>query len=198
MARRRASHSVSFAPLVIVAAVAVAGYFAWRHRGALLPAATKPVATTPAPAASAAALDVCALAPRADVAAALGTESLEARPAGAGADVPVAGACTWEFTRDGRKGSLVVLAFNRGSLARSAGGLQGHDYYASVVTGLEYELKSVPKPLAGIGDEAAVAGFEGGEGQVVARRGDLVLQLVARGADRAATERAARAMLAAR
>ena len=197
MARRRASHSVSFAPIVIVAVLAVAGYLAWRYRDALLPAAKTPV-TAATPAATAAALDVCALAPRADVAAALGTDALEARHAGAGADVPVAGACTWEFTRDGRKGSLVVLAFTRGSLARGAGGLQGHDYYASVVTGLEYELKSVPKPLAGLGDEAAVAGFEGGEGQVVARRGALVLQLVARGAARAATERAARAMLAAR
>src|SRR5687767_16457 len=129
MARRRASHSVSFAPLVIVAVLAAGGYLAWRHRDALLPSTKTPAATT-SPPVSAAALDVCALAPRAEVAAALGTASLEARHAGAGADVPVAGACTWEFDRGGRKGSLVVLAFTRDSLARAGGKLQGHDYYS--------------------------------------------------------------------
>jgi len=196
MARRRSSsaHSVSFAPLVVAALIAAGGWAAWHFRDRLLPKPATP------PRASAAALDVCALAPRARIARALGVSELEARHVGAAADVPAAGACTFEFARDGRAGSVVVLAFTSGSLSRGGSRIGGHDYYTSVVTGLEYALKDVPAPVAGLGDEAATAGFADGAGpaQLVARRGDTVLHLVVRGASRDAAVGVARELLAAR
>ena len=197
MARRR-SRSVSFAPLVVVIGLAVAGYFAWRHRDAWMPAPAP--SSTPAAPFAGSALDACALAPLARVEAALGAKDASARRVGAEADVPAAGACTYEFRHDGRKRSLVVLAFTRESLARAGGeALAPRDYFRSTVTGLEYALKSVPAPVAGLGDEAAAAGFDGGaSGQLVVRRGDIVLQFVGDGIDRAAVERAAHELVAAR
>lgn len=133
------------------------------------------------------------------VASALRVASVEPRHVGAASGVPAAGSCTFDFAAPGAGGSIIALAFTRESLARGGSPLAPHEYYASVVTGLEYELKSVPRPLAGLGDEAASAGFDGAaSGQLVARRGDLVLHLVSSGADAAATEALARALLAAR
>ncbi|HVF35757.1 MAG TPA: hypothetical protein VND91_10585 [Candidatus Saccharimonadia bacterium] len=183
--------------MLIVAVLAIAAWLAWRYRAALLPAsAPSPSATAPA----AAALDVCAMSPAERIAAALGVPSVEARHVGAASDVPAAGACTFDFARGVRPGSVVALAFTRASLARGGSAIHSHDYYTSVVTGLEYEIKAVPNTLAGIGDEAAAAGFDGGAGpgQLVARRGDLVLQLVVRGADAEAAQRLARTLLAGR
>lgn len=195
---RRRSHRVSFVPLVVAVVLAVAIYFSWRHRDAWWP---EPAATPTAAAPFAgAALDACTLAPLARIEAALGAKGTSLRRVGAEADVPAAGACTYEFERAGRRGSLVVLAFTRESLARGVGeALAPREYYASTVTGLEYALKAVPSPITGLGDEAAIAGFEpGGEGQLVVRSGDTVLQLVARELDRAAVERAARELVVAR
>ena len=179
--------------------LALAGGFAWRHREAWLPQPAAPVAVPSAPAA-AAAFDVCALAPRVRVAAALGVAAVEVRHVGAGADVPAAGSCTFDFERGGRRGSVVALAFTSASLERGDAPADAHAYFDSVVTGLEYALKDVPQTIAGLGDEAASAGFDGGAGpaQLVARRGDLVLHLVVRGADRDAAQRLARELIASR
>ena len=139
------------------------------------------------------ALDVCARATPADVAKALGTRAADPRHVGAGADVPAAGACTWDFGG----GSIVALWFTPGSLARGKVDSHGHAYYDSVVTGLEYAFKEAPAKIAGLGDEAAAAGFDGGGDapQLVVRRGDDVLVLVAKGTDRASAERVARLLV---
>lgn len=189
---------MSFAPLAVVIVLSIAAYFAWRHRDAWVPAPAP--SSTPAAPFAGSALDACTLAPLARVEAALGAKDASARRVGAEADVPAAGACTYDFERDGRKASLVVLAFTRESLARAGReALAPREYFQSTVTGLEYALKSVPVPVAGLGDEAAAAGFAGGaSGQLVVRRGDTVLQLVGDGVDRAAVERAARELVAAR
>lgn len=196
MARRK-TRSVPFVPLLVVIALALAGWLAWRYSDRLLPPATAPVAPV-APVATA--FDVCAMAPADRVADALGAPAIEVRHIGAAADVPAAGACTFDFTRGGRAGSVVALAFTRASLARGGSAMHSHDYYASVVTGLEYELKSVPQAIGDVGDEAAIAGFDdaAGPAQLVARRGDLVLQLVVRGTDAEAATRLARTLLAGR
>lgn len=193
MARRK-SRSLPFVPLFVVIALALAAWLAWRYRDMLLPASTAPVAPV------AAAFDVCAMAPADRIANALGAPSVETRHVGAASDVPAAGACTFDFARGGQPGSVVALAFTRASLARGGNTMASPDYYASVVTGLEYELKSVPHEVEGLGDEAAVAGFDdaAGPAQLVARRGDLVLQLIVRGADAEAAQRLARTLLAGR
>lgn len=158
--------------------------------------ATQPVRPVPAPA-----FDVCALVDAATLGRALGGAVPAARHVGASADVPAAGACTWS---DGPR-SLTVLLFTRDS--RTAGGdiADGAQYYASVLTGLEYEFKDLPRVLPGIGDAAAIGGFgagaptgngEGAPPQLVFRRGDIVVQLIARGYDAGRTEAAARVIAA--
>ena len=67
------------------------------------------------------------------------------------------------------------------------------------MTGLEYAWKESPRPLAGVGDEAAIAGFGADSpraGELVVRRGDQVFDLVVEGADAAATRRLAAALVA--
>lgn len=174
--------------LVLLALVAAGGWAAWRYGPALFARFAPAKAPT-----AGAALDVCSRATPADVAKALGARSAEPRHVGAGADVPAAGACTWDFGG----GSIVALWFTPGSLARGKVESHGHAYYESVVTGLEYAFKERPAAIAGLGDEAAAAGFGGGgeAPQVVVRRGDDVLVLVAKGTDRAAAERVARLVI---
>lgn len=142
----------------------------------------------PAPAA---AYDVCALVDAASLGRALGGGVPVARHVGADAAVPAAGACTWS---DGPR-SLTVLLYTRAS--RAAGGdiADGAQYFASVLTGFEYEYKDLPRMLPGIGDAAAFAGFgiDGGPPpQLAFRRGEFVVQLISRGYDAARTEAAAR------
>lgn len=186
MARKRSRSPLP--TLLLLALVAAGGWAAWRYGPALL--ARFAPAQTPT---AGSALDVCARATPADVAKALGTRAADPRHVGAGADVPAAGACTWDFGG----GSIVALWFTPGSLARGKVDSHGHAYYDSVVTGLEYAFKEAPAKIAGLGDEAAAAGFDGGGDapQLVVRRGDDVLVLVAKGTDRASAERVARLLV---
>jgi hypothetical protein len=208
--RRRRFPLVPLVILAVLGVLAVAAYQAppgtWAALVARLapgePAPGAPIATpTPVRPATAPAFDVCALVDAATLGRALGGAVPAARHVGASADVPAAGACTWS---DGPR-SLTVLLFTRDS--RAAGGdiADGAQYYASVLTGLEYEFKDLPRVLPGIGDAAAIGGFAAGtptgngEGvppQLVFRRGDIVVQLIARGYDAGRTEAAARVIAA--
>ena len=184
MARRKRTRS-PLPTLVLLAVVAAGGWAAWRYGPALLARFGKPTAGTTA----GAALDVCARAAPAALAQELGKPSAEPRHVGAGADVPAAGACTWDF----EGGSLVALWFTPASLARGKVESSGHAYFETVATGLEYAFKEPPATIEGLGDEAAAAGFGGGPelAQIVVRKGDDVVTLVVNGVDRAAAERAA-------
>ena len=185
MARRKRSRS-PLPTLVLLAVVAAGGWAAWRYGPALLARFEAPAPGTTA----GAALDVCARATPAAIAQALGKPDAQPRHVGAGADVPAAGACTWDFAG----GSLVALWFTPASLARGKVEGGGHAYFESVATGLEYAFKEPPARIAGLGDEAAAAGFAGGPAlaQVVVRKGDDVVTFVVNGVDRPAAERAAR------
>ncbi len=211
MSRRRRK-SLPTVPLLlgVLAVTALAAWLApagtWeRVRTSVFPNAANPPAavTQPGPARPpvAAAFDVCALVDAASMGRALGGAMPIARRVGADADVPAAGACTWS---EGAR-SLTVHVYTQAS--RVAGGeiADGAQYYASVLTGLEYEFKDLPRMLPGIGDSAAIGGFgdeavagdgEGMPAQLVFRRGDIVVQLVARGYDAARTEAAARLIAA--
>lgn len=190
MARRK-QQGVSFAPLVIAVVLLVAAYAAWQTAPRWMPRVfpPKPGSATPKPAGSAA-LDVCALAPAEAARAALGGAAT-VRHVGAAADVPAAGACTWSV---GGK-SLVAMLFTPDSLAGGAAKVDAHGYFESVVTGFEYALKSMPESIA-LGDEAALAGFDVGQGQVVVRHRERVLHVLANGVPRADAERFARAVAA--
>jgi hypothetical protein len=190
MARKRRNRS-PLPALLLLGLAAVGGWAAWRHGPALL--ATWRGDDAPVAAAGTTAFDVCARASTADVARAVGAATAEARYVGAGADVPAAGSCTWDWSG----GSIVASWFTPASLARGKVAESGHAYFASVATGLEYAFKEPPAPIAGLGDEAAAAGFGGGPepAQLVVRRGDEVLTLVVRGADRAQAERVARLLV---
>lgn len=207
---RRRRKSFPIFPLVLLVLVGGLGAAAWLAppgswdgliaRFSPAPAAGPAGSGTssmPARPVAAPAFDVCALVDAATLGRALGGSVPAARHVGASADVPAAGACTWS---DGPR-SLTVLLFTRGS--RTAGGdiADGAQYYASVLTGLEYEFKDLPRVLPGIGDAAAIGGFgagaptgngEGAPPQLVFRRGDIVVQLIARGYDAGRTEAAAR------
>jgi hypothetical protein len=200
MARRRRRTSGPLKPLLLLALLAGAAYAAWRYapthwlRRAEPGSNAEEAVVLPAPNPAKLPLDVCALVEAEALRAALHASTIEARHVGAAADVPAAGACTWTFARDGRGGTLVALLFTRDSLRGSAAAdLHGSKYYHSMLAGLEYAYKEAPVVLTGIGDEAAAAGFGSGMGdaQMVVRHGDNVLNLVVKGADRAATERAA-------
>jgi hypothetical protein len=208
--RRKAFPIVPLLLLVLVGGLAAAAWYApsgtwdalvsrFAPDRSAAPVATPPPA--PARPAAAPAFDVCALVDASALGRALGGGVPAARHVGAGADVPAAGACTWN---DGPR-SLSVLLFTRDS--RAAGGdiADGAQYYASVLTGLEYEFKDLPRVLTGIGDAAAIGGFgagaptgngEGVPPQLVFRRGDIVVQLIARGYDAGRTEAAARVIAA--
>ena len=191
MARRKRRNPA--VPLLALAVLAAVGYAAWRWGPALLERLQSGTTST-----SAATLDVCALVPAASVASAIGVAQVQLRRLGAGADVPAAGACTWDFERDGAQGKAVAMLFTPASLARGGVGTSAGTYYQSVVTGLEYAYKEVPAQLSDIGDEAAAAGFgaEGEPPQVIVRSGDRVLVLVLERVDRAGSERLARALAA--
>ena len=188
MARKRSRSPLPM--LVLFAAFVAAGWAAWRYGPALLASWEKSPATS---AQGSGAFDVCARAGAADIAAAVGAPSADARHVGAAADVPAAGACTWDF----RGGSIVALWFTPGSLARGGVAERGDAYFTSVATGLEYAFKEPPAAITGLGDEAAAAGFNGGPepAQIVVRKGDDVLTLVVRGTGRAEAERVARLLV---
>lgn len=192
-ARRTRRKSPSFAPLFVLVAIAALGWAGWRYGPALLDRLAAGSGTT-APATT----DVCALVPVGGVAAALGVARVEMRRVGAGAGVPAAGACTWDFERDGAAGSAVAMLFTPASLSRGGVATTATAYYDSAVTGLEYAYKEIPAKVDGIGDAAAAAGFGGGAEppQLIVRSGDRVLVLVLRNADLGAAERLARALAA--
>lgn len=185
MARRKRSRS-ALPTLVLLAVVAAAGWAAWRYGPALV-ARFDGKGAGPT---QGAALDVCARATPAAIARALGKPKAEPRHVGAGADVPAAGVNHSATSEPPAKSHVHAPA----SLARGKVDSSGHAYFESVATGLEYAFKEPPAAIAGLGDEAAAAGFGGGPepAQVVVRKGDDVVTLVVRGADRAAAERAAR------
>jgi hypothetical protein len=181
MPKRRRSPLRLLVPLSLLA---LAAFAAWRVGPQLL-------ARWQAPAG---AVDVCGAVPNARAIALLHATTVDAAPTGSGAGVPAAGACTW------RAGSahVVALAFTRDSLAR-AGASTPIAFYASTLTGIEYELKETPRTLPGLGDEAALAGFGGSapvSGRLVARRGDLVIELAGEGTDADALRAIAAALLA--
>ena len=193
MARRRRT---LLRPILALALLAGAGYAAWRHGPALWQRVAHGDGV-----ATATARDACAHAGPATVADALGIGAVDAQAMAPQAGVPAAGACTWEFAGIGAaRGRATLLWFTRESLA--AGGAEaGPGYFRSSVTGLEYAWKESPRPLAGVGDEAAIAGFGADSpraGEVVVRRGDQVFDLVVEGADAAAARRLAAALAAGR
>ena len=195
MARRRKKSSNAGTWLVAAALIAVGAFAAWRYGPELLRTfasnpTVKPTVAGP--------LDVCALVDSKALGAAIRADAPQPRHVGAAADVPAAGACTWTFGKDGR---VVALVFTRESLAHSKQpALVGERYFKSVVAGLEYAYHEPPVTLTGVGDEAAAAGFsttDAPQAQIVARRGDVVLDLSVSGLARPEAERAA-ALLAAK
>jgi hypothetical protein len=189
---RRRRKRFPLGALLLLLALGAGGWTLWRFWPAQ-PTAQRTDAPVAVP--QRAALDVCALAPAAAIARAAGRDVVQTRALGASTDVPAAGVCTIDFAR----GSVVVLVFTRESRTRGGAIADGAVYFRSVLTGLEYEFKEAPQMLTGLGDEAAVAGFsaEGEEPpQLVLRRGDMVLQLIARDLDRARAETVARTLLA--
>ena len=189
--RRRKFSPMPYLALLLVAALGLALWYflpALRNRFGAEPAGTVVAASGT--------LDVCGFAPAAEVATAIGVDTVEARHIGAGAEVPAEGSCTWSFRRAGKDGRVVALVFTRASLKRAGIDTLGHAYFQTVATGLEYTYKETPLTLHALGDEAAAAGFGGGEApaQLVLRRGDSVLDLVLTGVDREGATRLARAL----
>ena len=207
MARRRrqaSGGSKTFGIVVVVALLAAGGWWYWQKR------AESPDAPTAAPLATASdgsqeialpppqvpADALCTRLGDLRVATLLSTASVTPTTLAAEAGVPRAAGCTW---RTAEGGELIAMWFDDASLARGQVAERGTAYFQSAVTGLEYALKTTPEKLSGVGDEAAVAGFTApgtGQGQVVARRGDNVLTLEARGVPRAAAVRMAEALVA--
>lgn len=181
MAKRRSRLPRTLALLGVAAALGWAGWQYW-------PAAPRSSVAVPA------ADDACALAPPPVLAQMIGRVAVEARRMAPARDVPAASACRWEFFGGRAEGRLFTAA----SLARAPVALAPVDYFRSVVTGLEYEFKAPPVVLAGIGDEAVAAGFDGAGDvpQIVVRRGDRVLALQVQGLDRGTAEAFAGALAA--
>lgn len=190
---RRQSRSASIAVLLIAGVLVLAGFAAWKYSpgfAAFLSSGGKP--SEPARAPVSAAFDVCALATAEATAFAFAGADSQPRHIGAAADIPAAGACTWGSAER----SVVATVFTPASLRGGKAPGDPHRYYESVVTGFEYALKSMPRPIGALGDEAAAAGFESGEGQIVMRKGDRVMHLAARGIPRPQAEQFARALAA--
>lgn len=190
MARRRRR---SLRPWILLVLLAGAGYGAWRYGPQFL---HRLGGGTPAPAATP--LAACVLADPTEVAAALGIGAVVAQASAPAVDVPAAGGCTWEFGGIGAaRGRATVLLFTRESLAAGGASASAADYFRSGVTGLEYAWKDAPRALAGIGDEAAIAGFGTGSpraGAIMVRRGERVIDIGIEGADAAAAQRLAAAL----
>lgn len=181
MAKRRSRLTRN---LALSSAVLVLAWAGWQYWPGLRQA------TPSGPAADAA----CALVPAPVLAQMIGRAAVEARRLAPAHDVPAASGCTWTFFGGRVEGRLFTAA----SLAGSDVALSPVDYFRSAVTGLEYEFKAPPAVLAGIGDEAVAAGFDGGGDvpQIVVRRGDRVLALQVEGLDRALAEAFAAALAA--
>lgn len=191
MARRRRS---ALRPLLLLIVVAATAYGAWRYG----PQLWRRISDGAAPAAASDA--ACALADAAAVAGALGIGAVQAQPLAPETGVPAAGGCRWEFDGIGAaRGHASVLLFTPASLARGNPALAGAAHFRSSVTGLEYAWKETPRALDGLGDEAAIAGFNADsprDGELLVRRGERVLDLVVEGADAAAARRLAAALAA--
>ena len=196
MARRK-RRTFPWFPLIALALLAAGGYIAWRTQAQWLPLFAQPADSGAQ--AIATHLDVCAKVPASAVASALGVAQVDARPVGAGPDVPAAGACTYEFDTVSGRGRVVALVFTTGSLARANIKTGPRAYYASAVTGLEYLFKDTPAVVAGLGDAAVAAGFDGVAGgetpQLIARHGELVVHAMATGATRDGVVRYLRALI---
>lgn len=165
----------------------VAGGYAFYHRAALHGQYWKP--------ANLAEAAPCQSIPAAQWSEWIGTPQVAVRTHTPAADVPVAGACRVEFPQ----GSLLVLWFNQDALRSHGQAMSVTDYFHTMVVGLEYVLKQPPAPVAGLGEEAVQAGFPAtpdAPAQLLARRGDHIVQLVASGLDAARTEAIARQLLA--
>jgi hypothetical protein len=171
MARRR-KRSSRLVPALLVLAAAAGGawWFAppgWRTAIGLEPRAPRPPS-------------LCDRLPEEKVAALVGRVAVEARVVAVPAGVPAAGACRWEFFGGGIDGRWFDVA----SLSRATPPMTPADYYASVLTGLEYEFKQAPQPIEA-GEQAALAGYDGGDlPQAVVRTADRVIVLELRGVDR--------------
>jgi hypothetical protein len=171
MARRRKRSSRLVPALLVVAAAAGAAWWfappAWRTAVGLEPRMPR-------------APGLCDHVPEERIAALVGRVAVEARKVAVPAGVPAAGACRWDFFGGGIDGRW----FDAASLGRAAPPMTLTAYYASVVTGLEYEFKQAPQAVAA-GEQAALAGFDGGDvPQAVVRTADRVIVLELRGIDR--------------
>lgn len=182
MPRRRSSRP--WLAVALVLAVAAAAAAAWLAAGGRLGAPTPsgpPAAFGPdaAPASRCALVDAAALARRlpGDVrASATGVES----------GVPASGSC--ELTIGGAR--LALARFDAASLARLAPPMTPAAYFDSLAVGLEYEFKTEPESIAGLGARAVAGGFEADgddPAQVVWQRDGAVYVLAAR--DRLPRER---------
>lgn len=169
MARRRSRLPRN---LLLLGLAAAAGWAAWRF-------APQWLAGTGSAGGAASA---CGLAAEPLLAERIGRVAVEARVLRAAPGVPAASACEWTFFG----GRAVGRLFTPASLAAGGLALSGAEYFASIATGLEYEFKVAPQPLAGLGDAALAAGFAGGgPAQVVLRRGERVLAIEVEGIDQA-------------
>jgi len=198
MPRRRRRRSFPWLPVLILVALLAGAYvFVRGVPGGLLPARETGSGTTVSTLTLPGSLDVCALATPKAVAEALGVAQATARQVGATADVPAQGACTWDFERGGKAGQVVAQVFTARS--RAAGGIQGdaQAYFQGIATGFEYAYKEAPARIAGLGDEAAAGGYGASDqpAQLAVRQRETVLTLLVTGADRAASERLARALV---
>jgi len=201
--RRQGSGASRWFGIALLVAVAVAGWWIWQKMPRNSDSTSAPAATTadgsqeialPPPRVPADGL--CTKLGDLRVATLLSTSSVTATPLSAEPGVPRAAGCTWR-TAEGAE--LRAMWFNDASLALGSGTERGSAYFQSAVTGLEYALKLSPEKLTGVGDEAVAAGFvapASGQGQVIARRGEHVLTLEARGVARAAAVRTAEALVA--
>lgn len=172
MARRRSKLPRTLLLFGAAAAIAWAG---WRFGPQWLGRGNAPHAST----------EACRLAPAPRLAERIGRVAVEAQRQPAVAGVPAASACAWIFFG----GRVLGRVYTPGSLAAGGVDLAPGAYFGSIATGLEYEFKAAPQPVAGLGDEALAAGFGTGTAdrpQVVLRLGDRVLTLEFEGLEREA------------
>lgn len=201
--RRQGSGGSKFLVIALLVAAAAAGWWFWQKSPRYSGSTSAPAAVTadgsqeialPPPRVPADGL--CTKLGDLRVATLLSTSSVSAAPLPDEAGVPRVAGCTW---RTAEGGELRAMWFNDASLSLGTGAERGAAYFQSTVTGLEYALKLQPERLTGVGDEAVAAGFvapASGQGQVIARRGEHVLSVEARGVARASAVRMAEALVA--
>jgi hypothetical protein len=167
MARRRSRLPRN---LLLLGLAAAAGWSAWRFAPQWLGAERAPRPQVQA----------CRLAPERLLAERIGRVAVESQVLAPAPGIPAASACAWVFFG----GRAEARLFTPQSLRAGGIALDIPAYFASIATGLEYEFKTTPEPLAGLGDAALVAGADGGgPPQVVLRQGDRVLAVAFEGID---------------